>query len=94
MSAQLPICFSPGERPLDAASSGVTPPLPSRYRGGESGLLGSTARQALALQNSDLDLSHVQPTRMVRRVVELDPAQDRRGRLDTEHFLETLAPVR
>jgi hypothetical protein len=94
MATQLPICVSTGKRPLDTTSSGVAPPLPSRHLGGEGGLLGITACQALALQDADLDLGHVQPTGMVRRVVELDPAQQRCGRLYTEHFFEAGAQMR
>src|ERR1700738_883112 len=94
MLAQLPICVPACGAPLDATSSGVAPPLPSRHLGGEGGLLGSTARQALALQDADLDFGHVQPARMVRRVVEGDPAQQCRGRLYAEHFFEAGAQMR
>src|SRR6266568_8270534 len=94
MTTQLPICVSTGKGPLDATLSRVAPSLPSRHLGGEGGLLGITACQALALQDTDLDLGHVQPTGMVRRVVELDPAQQCRGRLYTEHFFEARAQMR
>ena len=57
----------------------------------EGRLLGSTARQALPLQDTDLDLGHVQPACMVGRVVELDPAQQRRGGLHAEHCFEARA---
>jgi hypothetical protein len=93
MAAQLPICVSTRKRPLDATSIGVSPPLPSRNLRGESRLLGSTARQALPLQDADLDLGHVQPTRMLGRVVELDPANQGRGGLHTEHLFEALALI-
>src|SRR6266852_5652636 len=88
MAAQLPIRVSARKTPLDAASSGIAPLLPSGDFCDEGSLLGSTARQALALQDSDLDLGHVQPARMVGRVVELDPAQQCRGRLHSEHLLD------
>src|SRR3954467_2500967 len=94
MSTQLPICVSTGERPLDATSGGVSPPLPSRDLGGEGGSLGSTACKALALQDADLDLGHVQPTRVFRCVVELDPAQQCGCRRYTEHFFKAAAQMR
>lgn len=55
---------------------------------------GCTERQALSLQDADLDFGHVQPARMLGRVVELDPAQHRRGGLRAEHFFEALAQMR
>src|SRR6202158_4972315 len=94
MAAQLPICVPTRKRPLDTATSGVWPPLPRRYLGGENSLLGSAARQALALQNPDLDLGHIQPARMLGRVVELDPAQQCHGHLQAQHFFKALAHMR
>src|SRR5450759_983621 len=94
MPAQLPICVPTRKAPLDAASSGVAPPLPRCHRGGEDSLLGGAARQALALQNTDFDLGHIQPARMLGRVVELDPTQQCRGGLHAEHFVEALAQMR
>src|SRR5229473_7710489 len=94
MATQLPICLSTRKGPIDTASSGVAASLPRRRLGGKDSLLGSTARQTLTLQNTDLDLGHIQPAGMLGRVVELDPAQHRYGRLHTEHFLEALAPMR
>src|SRR6267378_5446185 len=94
MATQLPICVSTGKRPLDATSSSVAPSLPRRHLGSESGLLRSTAREALALQNTDFDLGHVQPAGMFWRVVKLDPAQQCHGRLYTEHLFEAGAQMR
>src|SRR5882757_3946100 len=94
MPAQLSVCVSTCKRPLDATSSGVAPPLPSRHLAGERSLLGTTARQALALQDTDLDFGHVQPARMIRRVVELDPAQQCCGHLYAEHFFEAGTQMR
>src|SRR5580700_984453 len=94
MATELPVCISTRKCPLDAASSGVASPLPRRHLGGESRLLSSTARQALALQDTDLDLGHIQPARMLGCVMELDSAQQCRGRLHTEHFFEALAQMR
>jgi hypothetical protein len=83
MTTSLPIRVATRKGPLDAASSSVAPSLPRRYLSGENSLLGSAARQALALQNPDLDLSHIQPARMLGRVVELDPAQQRHSQCTT-----------
>ena len=94
MATQVPICIPARKGPLDAASSGVAPPLPRRYLGGENSLLGSAARQALALQNPDLDLGHIQPARMLGGVVKLNPAQQCSGRLHTKHLLEAFAQMR
>src|SRR5581483_9434875 len=94
MAAQLSICISAGERPLDTTSSCVSWPLPSRDLGSESRLLCRTARQAFALQDSDLDLRHVQPSRVRGRVVKLDPAQQCRCGFHPRHLIETLAQMR
>src|SRR5260370_12818797 len=94
MATQAPMCISACKGPIDAASSGVAPSLRRRHVGGKYRWLGSAARQALALQNSDLDLGHIQPAGMLGRVVELNPAQHCHGRFHTEHFLEALAQMR
>jgi hypothetical protein len=91
MTAELPIGISTGERPLDAAPGGVASPLPGGHL--EGGALGGTARQALPPLDSDFDLRHIQPAGMVRGVVELDPAQECRGRLHAEHFFKALPPM-
>jgi hypothetical protein len=65
VATQLPIGFATGEGPPDATSSGIAPPLPSGDFAAEQGLLGSAARQTLALQHPDLDLRHVQPSEIV-----------------------------
>src|SRR6185437_17146569 len=82
------------KRPLDATSLGIAPSLPCCHLGDERLLLGGTARQALALEDADLDLGHVQPARMLGCVMELDPAQQGGGRLEAEHFLEAGTQVR
>ncbi|WP_428422682.1 hypothetical protein [Methylibium sp.] len=48
--------------------------------------------QALTTEDADLDLSHVQPTRVLGRVVELHPAQEHGRRVfastSSKHFLK------
>src|SRR6266853_1943602 len=93
MVAELPIGVSTGERPLDPTSGGVAPPLPSGHLGGEGGSLGRTARQALTLQHTDFDFGHIQPARMVGRVMKFDPAQQGCRGLHTEDLFEALAQM-
>jgi hypothetical protein len=94
MATQRSIGASPCKAPIDAASSGVAPLLPGRDLCGEYGLLGRAACQALALQNANLDLGHVEPSRMLWRVVKLDLTQQRRCHLYTEYFVKALSHVR
>ena len=79
MSTQLPIRVFAGECPLDAALGGIASSFPRRHLGGEGGLLGSTTRQTLALEDADLDLGHVQPAGVHRGVVKLDAPQNARS---------------
>jgi hypothetical protein len=90
----LPIRVATRKGPLDAASSSVAPSLQRRYLSGENSLVGSAARQALALQNPDLDLSDIQSAGMLGCVVELDPAQQRHSHLHAQHFFKALAHMR
>jgi hypothetical protein len=94
MTFQLPIRIPTCERPVDPVAGGVTPLLPRGHLGGQGGGFGGTAGQALALQNADFDLGHVQPAGMCGCVVELDSAQQYRRRLEPQHFLKTLAHMR
>jgi hypothetical protein len=93
MARKLSICVPAREGPLDTASSGVAPSLPRRQLGRARSLLSGTARQALARRDTNVDLGHIQPARMLGRLVELDPAQQCGCALHTEHFLEALAHV-
>jgi hypothetical protein len=65
MPPQFWICPSTRKGPLDTALSGVAPPLRHHNLGGEGSLLGGAARQALALQDTDLNLRHIQQARMI-----------------------------
>src|SRR6266403_849738 len=93
MAFQLPICIPTRERPVDSAAGGVTALLPRGHLVRQGRGFGGTADQALALQNADLDLGHVQPAGMRGRVVKLDPAQQYCRRLEPQHFLKALAHV-
>jgi hypothetical protein len=94
MPAQFSICTSTRKDPLDTVSSGGAPPLPCRGLGGHGCLLGGAARQALALQDIDLNLGHIQLTRMLWHVAEFDPTQNCSDRLYSEHFFEPLTHMR
>jgi hypothetical protein len=94
MPAQFSICTSTRKGPLDTVSRGGAPPLPRRDLGGEGSFLGGAARQALALQDIDLNLGHIQLARMLWHVAEFVPTQQCSDRLHTEHFFEPLAHMR
>jgi hypothetical protein len=94
MPVQFSICISTRKGPLDTVSSGGASPLPRRDLGGEGSWLGGAARRALALQDIDLNLGHVQLARMLWHVAEFDPTQQCSDRLHTEHFFKPLAHMR
>ncbi len=58
-----------GEFPLDPGTGRVALLLPNRDLGGENIMSADAAIQALAAHHADLDLSHVQPTCVLGRVV-------------------------
>lgn len=51
------------------------------------------ALQKLATEDADLDLGHIQPTRMLGCVVELHSAQELGGRAFAQHVVEALSGV-
>ena len=75
--SKLSICVLPREHPLNGRSCRVSIGLPNvdfalqRLRSGESAI------QALAAEDADFDISDVQPTRVLGRVVEAHAAQQR-----------------
>ena len=54
--------FSSAIRPVVIVASS----LPSGNLAGEGGLVGGAAHEALALEDADVDLGHIQPTRAPR----------------------------
>src|SRR5690348_18292572 len=60
-----------GEHPLHAGAGGVALLLPGLYLGEQPFALADTPVEALGAQDADLDLDHVEPTGVLRRVVEL-----------------------
>ena len=76
MASQLLVCILPSELPLDGSLLGVARLLPGIDFGAKYLLAGHAPVQALTTEDADLDLRHVQPTRVLRRVVKLHPAQE------------------
>ena len=75
MASELLVRILASELPLDGALLGVSILLPSIDLASQRLRTGNAPIQALAGENADLDLRHVQPARMLGRVVELHPAQ-------------------
>jgi hypothetical protein len=67
------------EHPFDAGASGISLLFPSGDFAAEPLWVVNSAIQALAAQDSDLDLDHVKPTGVLGGVVELQPSQDAPG---------------
>jgi hypothetical protein len=60
---------------LDASAVGIAPFLPGGGLGDEAGETVDAPIEALAGENADLDLDHVQPAGVLWDVVELQSAQ-------------------
>jgi hypothetical protein len=71
---ELSIRILPGEAPFDGAPLLVALALPRVDFGAQSLFTGNAPIQALATEDPNLDLCHVQPTRVLGRVVELHPS--------------------
>jgi hypothetical protein len=67
------------EHPFDAGSGGVSLALPCGDFADEALGAVDPAVEALAAQDADFDLDHIEPTSVLGRVVELDAAQDASG---------------
>jgi hypothetical protein len=93
MSSELAISILSSEGPLDGSALVVSVTLPSGHFAAQSGAVRQPSIQALASEDTDLDLGHVQPTGVLRGVVEMNPAQQRGRRTYTQHVVEALAKV-
>jgi hypothetical protein len=60
-------------------SVGITLGLPSRYLFGHSLCVVDTPLETLAVQDPNLDLGHIQPTRVLGGVVKRQPVQQGRA---------------
>src|SRR5438874_1734151 len=94
MPTQFTISILTREAPHDATMLGVASLLPSSNFESDHCLVLKPPPQTLTLQDADLDFSHVEPTRMFGRIVELDATQERSGCLLTEHVLKAGAKMR
>src|SRR5882672_11856749 len=77
-----------GEHPFDASLIAVALNLPGLDLGFECLAVGDAAVEALAAQDADLDLDHVEPGGMLWGVVELQAAQDAVGLRRREGLVE------
>src|SRR3972149_6469471 len=93
MSSQFLICILPSERPFDASLLRIAALLPGVDLGIERGTIRQAPVKALTIKDADFDFGHVEPTGMLRGVVEYDAAQQCLRFLNAEHFLETLAEM-
>ena len=93
MTTEFVIGILTSELPFDGSFVGVSCLLPSVYFGLQQFSTGDPSIQALPAQDADLDLRHVQPTRMLWRVVELDSAQQLGSRTLSHDIVERLAEV-
>ena len=76
MPTKLLICILTSELPLDGSLRSVASLLPRVDFALKKLSTGDAPLQALTTEDADLDFRHVQPTRVLRRVVELHPAQE------------------
>src|SRR5487761_1933828 len=88
MASELSICILAGERPINAASFGIASALPAIDFAPRARPVHQSSPKALTIQDADLDLCHVQPARMLGRVMKLHASQQPAGGRRTEHLLE------
>ena len=94
MASKLVVCVLSSELPLDgSAQRVVTSGLPGIDFALQKLRRWDSAIQALAAEDADLDLCHVEPTRMLGCVVEAHSAQQRAGRTLAQYVLEALSEV-
>src|SRR5665811_541879 len=93
MPCQLSIRILSSEVPLDGSSFLVAGLLPRIDFGFQKFSIGNAPIQALAAENSNLDLSHVQPARVLWCVVKLHATQELRGRAVAKHIVKALSEV-
>ena len=80
--------------PLDGLGLRIAVPAPSRDLGGHPGLFGEAAVEALAGQDAQFTLGHVEPTAVGRGVVPLEAGRQPLGGLLVKGLVEGLGDVR
>ncbi len=93
MSPELLIGILSRELPLDGLAQRVSSGLPSIDFALQKPRSWNSAIQALAAEDSDLNLGHVEPTRVLRCVVEVHSAQQGAGRTFAQYVVEALSEV-
>ena len=93
MPTELLIGILPSELPLDGLLLGVARLLPSIDLPAQYLLAGHASIQTLTAEDADLDLCHVQPTRVLGRVVELHPSQELGSGTFAQHVVEAFLEV-
>ena len=93
MPTELSISILPRELPLDGSMLRVAVGLPSSDLALQSTRGGNAAVQALAAEDADLDLCHVQPTRMFGWAVEAHATQPFASYSPTRHIIEGFPEV-
>src|SRR3990172_6727534 len=93
MASEFSICILAGERPINAASFGIALALPAMDFASRGHPVHQSSPKALTIQDADFDLRHVQPTRMLGRVVKLHASQQPASGRRTEYFLEAGAEM-
>src|SRR5450759_908911 len=93
MQPHFPICVLPSERPLDAPVLGVSARLPSSDLGGDRGAIWQAPIKALPIKDTDFNFGHVEPTGVLRGVMEDNASQQDPRIFDAKHFLEALTEM-
>ena len=93
MAPELLICALSSELPLDGSTQRVSICLPGVDFALQKLQSWEATIQALAAEDANLDLCHVEPTRMPGRVVEAHSAQQRASRTLAQHVLEARSEV-
>src|SRR3990170_6004696 len=93
MVSEFSIRILAGERPINAASFGIALALPAIDFAPRGRPVHQSSPKTLTIQDADFDLRHVQPARMLGRVVKLHPSQQRASGGRTEHLLEARAEM-
>ena len=88
MASEFSICILAGERPINATSFGIASVLPAMDFAPRSHPVHQSSPKALTIQDADFDLRHVQPARVLGRVVKLYASQQPASDRGTEHLLE------
>lgn len=93
MTPQLSIRVLSSEVPLDGPLFGISRLLPGINFGLQKFSIGNASIQALAGEDANFDLGHIQPARMLGCVMELHAAQEFLGSARSQHIVEALSEV-